>query len=66
MALILPFALLVIGGILYTNYVQQQADQRWCALIGTMDAAYQSTPPQTDLGRQIAAAVHQLVQDFGC
>lgn len=66
MALVVPFVVLVIGGILYTNFVQQQADRQWCELIVTLDQAYQAEPPQTELGQRIAAAMHQLREEFDC
>lgn len=66
-ALILPFILVVIGGVLYTNRVQHSADARWCEYLVTLDETYQSgPPPQTELGRRVRAAVHQLREDFDC
>lgn len=65
-ALVAPFVLLMIAGMWYTNFVQQQADSRWCELIVTLDEAYQSAPPQSELGREIAVATHKLREDIHC
>ncbi|MDG4784366.1 hypothetical protein O7626_41130 [Micromonospora sp. WMMD1102] len=61
----------------YTAHVQREAaaadraadreaDQRWCELLTVLDEAYGSTPPQTELGRRVADAVHQLRVGFNC
>lgn len=65
-AMILPFVVLVIGAILYTNHVQRVADHRWCAFITTLDEWAESTPPQTEVGRRFAVDVQQLREDLDC
>jgi hypothetical protein len=64
--LVVPFLLLLAVSMLYTNFVQRQADQRWCALVVSVDDAYLATPPQTPVGEQIAEAMHQLRQELDC
>lgn len=64
--LVAPFLVMLLLSAGYTTVVQRQADRRWCELLVNLDGAYQSEPPQTELGRQIGAAIHQLRQDFDC
>lgn len=46
---------------------QQESDQRWCALLGDLDDAYQGPPrPTTALGRKVAEEIHRLRVGFGC
>ena len=71
-------AVVSVAGVAYTNYVQKQAgqrstaervdsDRRWCALLVDLDAAYQTAPgPTTELGRKVAAEIHNLRVSFGC
>jgi hypothetical protein len=66
-------ALLTVAGVLYTGHVdgkreqaEREADRRWCELLGTLDDAYGSTPPSTDLGRRVAEAVHALRVGLDC
>jgi hypothetical protein len=66
------------SGLVYTNYVQKQADRRstaervdsdrrWCALLTDLDEAYSSSPtPTTEVGRKVAAEIHRLRVAFGC
>lgn len=69
--------LLGLGGFAYTNYALRQSaaaereadrrnDARWCALLVPLDEAYTATPPQTQTGRDVAAAIHRLRQQHGC
>lgn len=53
-----------VAGVFYTNYVQRQSDQRWCALLATIDAP--EAPPTTERGRRVQAQIHGLVRDFNC
>lgn len=67
-----------LAGVVYTNYVQKQADRRstaeradsdrrWCALLSDLDDAYQAPPgPTTEVGRKVAAEIHRLRVGFGC
>ena len=67
-----------VAGVVYTNYVQKQAerraevvrvesDRRWCALLSDLDEAYEGPPkPTTELGEKVAAEIHRLRVSFGC
>ncbi len=64
---------LAIAGVLYTSHVdgqrekaEREADQRWCELLNTLDEAYQSGTPTTDLGKRVAAAIHNLRVGLDC
>jgi hypothetical protein len=62
------------GNIAYTNRIDRESDRenekndrKWCALLILMDDAYRSgTPPTTEVGRRIAAAIHELRTSLGC
>lgn len=66
------------GAIVYAGVVQRQAEQRteaeraesdrrWCALLTELDNAYHIKPgPTTDVGRKVAAEIHELRISFGC
>lgn len=69
--------LLAVAGVAYTNYALRQSaasereadrrnDARWCALLVPLDNAYTATPPQTQTGKDVAAAIHRLRQQHGC
>lgn len=66
-----------IGGVFYTRSVDQkraaferaarmEADRRWCSVLNTLDKAYSSNTPTTELGRQVAESIHRLSVEFGC
>lgn len=62
-------ACLIAAGasVLYADHIQRQDDRRWCALLTDLDAAYSTPPgPTTDVGRKVAAEIHQLRVGFGC
>lgn len=65
-ALFAVVALLAAGGMFYTNHVAQESERKWCEFIVTLDDAWSSTPPQSALGRQVAASLHKLRDEFGC
>jgi hypothetical protein len=60
------------------DYVQSQArhrteaeraesDRRWCALLTELDNAYATSPgPTTEVGKKVAAEIHQLRVGLGC
>lgn len=74
--LVVTFAatlLLAVLGVLYTNWsisrqdkAERENDRRWCEMLVTLDDAYGSTPPQSELGRRLAADIHKLRIDLGC
>lgn len=66
-----------VAGVVYTGLSQSENNERihqqqvennrqWCELLSTLDIAYSSTPPQSELGRKVANAIHQLSQSFDC
>jgi hypothetical protein len=71
-------AVIALAGVVYTNYVQSQArhrteaeraesDRRWCALLTELDNAYATSPgPTTEVGKKVAAEIHQLRVGLGC
>lgn len=57
----------VIGGIWYTSYSQQQSDHRWCELL-TIITEGPPTPagPDGERARVVSAALAKLRADLGC
>ena len=45
---------------------QRQSDQRWCTLFVQLTDAQDRTPPTTPSGRQFAAELTRLRNEFGC
>jgi hypothetical protein len=65
LVMVLVMAVLVAGGgIAYTRHVQQQADRRWCDLLGTLDQP--RVPPTTARGRAVQDQIHRLHGQLGC
>lgn len=66
--MVLIAAIAVAGiGIVYTNRVQHESDQRWCALLATIDQPQPGAPPpNTERGRQIQQQIHALRRELGC
>lgn len=50
----------------YANHVAEESNRNWCDLVTTLDAAYQANPPQSPIGRQLAADMHNLRVRLGC
>lgn len=64
---------LSICGVGYTTYVdgkrasaEREADRNWCTLLTTLDEAYSSAPPTTELGRRVAKAIRDLRLRLDC
>lgn len=59
---------ILIGGLfLYVGYQQRVSDQRWCALLGSIDRRYQKLPPNADAeARDFADNLHTLVLKYRC
>lgn len=55
-----------IAGVVYTGHSNQENNRQWCELLTPLDRAYSSTPPATELGREVARAIHGLSLRFGC
>lgn len=73
------FAVLAIAlaGVVYTNYVQKQAehraelvriesDRRWCALLVDISRGQRQSPPKTESGQRFAEEIDRLRREFGC
>jgi hypothetical protein len=58
--------LMAFGTVVYVDYVNRRNDARWCALLVPLDEAYQATPPATQTGRDVAAAIRRLRQQHRC
>jgi hypothetical protein len=43
-----------------------ESERRWCGLVVALDDAYRSTPPQTPVGRRMAAELSSLRVQFRC
>lgn len=43
-----------------------ESDRKWCEVVTTMDDAYRSSPPQTDIGRKLANDMAELRRRLGC
>jgi hypothetical protein len=65
-ALLVSMFVLAVAGVVYTRHVQHESERKWCSLISTLDAAYQSQPPQTQLGRNLAADMARLRRQLRC
>lgn len=55
-----------VFSVVFTGHSNQTRDRQWCELLSTLDVAYSSAPPATELGRRVAAAIAELTQTFGC
>lgn len=55
-----------VNSIVYANSVERQSNRNWCDLVTRLDDAYQQNQPTSDLGRQIAADMHNLRVRLGC
>jgi hypothetical protein len=68
-ALIVVIALqlaVAVNGIWYANKVARDSEEKWCAIITSLDDAYRQQPPSTDTGRRIAAEMHELRASLKC
>lgn len=47
---------------------ERKADQRWCKLLVPLDDSYKSNPnvQASELGRRVAAAIHDIRIETGC
>lgn len=63
--MVLVAAVLAAGSSwIYTAHQQRESDQRWCALLATLDTP--GAPAETERGRQIQRQVHELRRSLGC
>lgn len=74
---VLSIFIVSVMGFFYTHSVdekrasseraaRQQNNRSWCALLDPLDMAYSANVPTTELGQQVAVAIHNLAVDFGC
>lgn len=68
-SLIMVFVSIIIvtvTGIFYTGYSIRKNNQKWCEFLITMDEAYESIPPTSDLGKKIFRSFHELKINYEC
>jgi hypothetical protein len=72
-AVLVTMLLIGASNVAYTNSAvarqreqQRENDRRWCALLVPLDEAYRATPPGTQTGRDVAAAIHTQRVAFHC
>lgn len=58
--------LIGVSSILYANYAIMESNNKWCEVLAPLDEAYRSAPIQTDVGRRVAAAIHNRYVEYGC
>jgi hypothetical protein len=61
----------VIAGVVYTNQVARQSEQKWCGIVVTLDDSYSTprppnAPPLTPAGERIIKEMHRLRTEFQC
>lgn len=68
---------IALAGVIYTNHVQKQAEQRaevvriesdrrWCSLLVDIGNSQRAVPPTTASGKRFAAEIDKLRREFGC
>jgi hypothetical protein len=63
--MVLLAAFLVAGAcVVYTSYVQQQNNQKWCDVMTTLDR--QNTPATTPQSVDFRRKIHKLTIGLGC
>lgn len=60
------FIALMLANVWYVNRVDRDSARQICGLLIVLDDAYGQTPPQTQLGRNIAEEIHRYRQRLGC
>lgn len=59
--------LVLIFGVLYTNHVQRQSEQKFCTVVTLVVSAYDSNPPPTtQLGLELEQDYRDLQRQLGC
>lgn len=54
------------GALVYMKHVDNESNRKWCDIAITLDEGYKKIPPQSEVGRRIAADMHKLRNDFEC
>lgn len=66
-AVLLSSLVAAVGALAVSAHQRAEADRRWCALLATLDDAYQGPPrPTSELGQKVAEEIHRLRVGFGC
>jgi hypothetical protein len=52
--------------IVYTGYIDQQSNRRWCNAVVAIDDAFRESQTQSAAGRRIAEEYRQLRVEFEC
>ena len=66
LAALLSAVAVSVSGVVYTGITTNNNNQKWCELLTTLDGAYKSLPPATELGRKVAESIHKLRNNFEC
>lgn len=57
----------VAASIIYTNYVAEQTNRKWCGVLGVFHEAYARNPqPPTSRSGDIQTQLERLYVDFDC
>ena len=56
----------IVVSVQLAKHSARTSEQKWCAIVRTLDDAWSSRPALTPLGRQVAAAMAKLRRDLGC
>lgn len=69
----LTCVVMFIISIIWSNHVAADSynravlqERRFCAVVSTLDAAYQATPPSSATGQHLAEEMHKLNAALGC
>lgn len=62
----ISLAALALGLGLYANKAASDTGKDFCAMLLTLDGAYQAQPPKTPAGKVFATDIHQLTIQLGC
>lgn len=62
---------LVIAGVLYTNKVARDSEQKWCGIVTTLNDSYTAprppnAPPLTATGQRLMEEMGRLRREFNC
>lgn len=55
-----------LAAVLIALHSQVESEQKWCSVVGTLDDAYRQQPPQTPVGRRVAADMSALRKSLRC
>ena len=59
--------MLIVGiSLQFSYYIDKRSNQRWCDIVTLFNETYKQSPPPTETGKKIAAAMLVLGRDFDC